>query len=384
MRPLFILLLLTLLFGAAIGLRAEDPAPAPKPPVNDTTPAETELGKKTAEQIEKDYKLVKDDVAIKRLNTLAADIAPFTERPGVVYNVKILDTGALNAMAIPGGTIYITKGLLAAVESDHELAGVLAHEIAHNSLRHAKRLANKEGGISLAQLATIILAIYANKDGELPAGQIIAASELLKQALINGYTVDLEIEADDHALEYLTKTKKYDPNGLYSVILGFRQIEQRHPFTDMGMFKTHPYSDERKNLLEAKLKQLGVKINIWNVVNFKASSAPVNEGKDGHVLRLGEVDLMTFTQAGDASNVKTRAEAAAAAINRRLAKDYLQQFDVSKDQDGNAVTIRLRWMPVFTLTQADADAAGMTLEAYSSLVVQRIKGALYEEIVKRT
>lgn len=384
MRVVSVVLLLLAFIVAMPTVRAQEATPPPKPPVNDTTPSEAELGRKTAEQIEKEYKLVKDDAAIKRMTAIANDIAPFTQRPGVVYTLKILDTNAINAMAIPGGTIYVTKGLLAAVESDDELAGVLAHEIAHNSLRHAKRLATKEGAISLTQLATLLIAIYANKDGEIPAGQLIAASEMLKQALINGYTVDLEIEADANALDYLAKSKKYDPNGLYSVILGLRQLEMQHPFVDMGMFKTHPYSDERKNLIEAKLKELGIKLNIWNVVKFKADVTPVNEGKGGYQLRLGGAGLVTFTNAAGAESVKARADEAAAAINRRLSKDYIQQFDVGKDTTDGTATIRLRWMPVFTLTQADADAAGMTLEAFSALVTQRMKSILYDELVKRS
>ena len=64
--------------------------------------------------------------------------------PGVAYVCKVLDTKAINAMSIPGGTVYVTKGLLDAVESDHELAGVLAHEIAHYSLYHVRRMIKKK------------------------------------------------------------------------------------------------------------------------------------------------------------------------------------------------------------------------------------------------
>ncbi len=381
--PSFVMLII-LLLGSMPLTRASEPAVAPKPPVNDTTAAEAELGKKTAEQIEAEFKLVKDEVAITRLTTIVNDIIPHTDRPGVIYTLKILDTGALNAMAIPGGTVYVTKGLLNAVESDHELAGVLAHEIAHNAMRHAKKLTAKDGIISSAQFLTILLAIYANKGGELGPGQVIAASQMVKQALLNGYTVDLEIEADDKALTYLAATKKYDPNGLYSVILGFRQIEHRHPFVEMGMFKTHPYSEDRKRLIEEKLKELGVKLNIWNVVKFRADAQPVNDGKEGYALRLGGTNLFTVTRAGEAESVKARAEDAAASINRRLSKDYIQQFDIARDVTAGVATVRMRWMPVFTLTQADADAAGTTLEALSALVTQRLKSAIADELIKRT
>ncbi len=122
-----------------------------------TTPAETALGKKTCELIEKEYHLVKDEKAIARLNTIANNIAPYTQRPDVVYQVKILDTPGINAKSIPGGYIYVTKGLLDAVESDDELAGVLAHEIGHNSLYHVKKMAERDKKASINQIVAILL-----------------------------------------------------------------------------------------------------------------------------------------------------------------------------------------------------------------------------------
>ncbi|MHB0936546.1 MAG: M48 family metalloprotease [Armatimonadota bacterium] len=142
------------------------PALAGAPPPG-TTKAEEELGKKTAERIEKDYKLVQDEEALKRLADIVTAIAPVTQRPQVVYTVKILDTGELNAMVIPGGIIYVTKGLLKAVESDDELAGVLAHEIAHNALCHAEKMMAREAKASLVQLATVIATVYAAQNSDI-------------------------------------------------------------------------------------------------------------------------------------------------------------------------------------------------------------------------
>lgn len=93
-------LVLVFAFATLVGWAAE-PQKAPEYPPT-TTPAEAELGAKTAESIEKDYKLIKDDAQIARINAIANAIAPVTQRPQVVYKCKILDTGALNAMAIPG------------------------------------------------------------------------------------------------------------------------------------------------------------------------------------------------------------------------------------------------------------------------------------------
>jgi hypothetical protein len=374
-----LLVILVFLVSLLCPVLADDP---PKTPVNDTTTAEAELGKQTAAQIEKQYKLVKDDAMVKKLSAMAAEIAPVTQRPGVVYTCKILDLDALNAMAIPGGTIYFTKGLLKAVESDHELAGVMAHEIAHNALRHAVKLASREGKISMVQIATIIASIYANQDGDIPTGQIIALSEVMKEALINGYSVELEAQADENGLEYLAKTKKYNPIGLYSVILGLRQIENRHAFVEMGYLKTHPYSDERKSLIEDKLKELGIPINLWPVVSFRASSA--GDEKTGYTVKLGTTALVTLTQADGADGAKARADAAATAINRRLMRDYVQQLDIDSDRDGANILIRLRGITVLTLTPADAAAASMTPDAFGAMVVQKLKTAFWTEAVKRS
>jgi len=348
-----------------------------------TTKAEEELGAKTAERIEKEYKLVEDEAELKRLNEMAAIIAPVTQRPQVAYTVKILDTGQLNAMVIPGGTIHVTKGLLNAVESDDELAGVLAHEIAHNSLCHAEKMMKREARAGLVQLATVIAAVYSARNGDVSTGEVLTMSELVKRALLNGYNVDMEIEADANAIDYLHKLETYNPIGLYSVILGFEQMERHRPQVNMGYLKTHPYSDERKELLKDKLNKLGIAINLWQVVNFRARVEAPAEGETGYTVRLGEVELITFSEPDGERDAKTRAENTAAAINRSLQRDYIQLFDVEVAKIDGKTLLRIRRVPVLTLTEADAAAAGLTVDALGSLTLQRARSAIWQEVVKR-
>ena len=349
-----------------------------------TTPAEAELGKKTAEQIEKEYKLVNDEAALKRLQAITAAIAPVTQRPQVVYTCKILDTPGLNAMAIPGGTIYVTKGLLDAVESDDELAGVLAHEIAHNSLCHARKLMEKEAKLSVAQILGAIGLLYAGRGTDISTGQVLTMSELVKRALINGYSVQLEADADAQAVAYLHKLGTYNPVGLYSVILGFLQMTRHHADVELGYLKTHPFDADRKAALEAQFDKLGIRVNLWQVVKFRAEAVPPqSEDAHGYTVRLGSVDLITLTEPNVDGDAKTRADAAVTAINKRLQRDYVQQFDVDVDNyDGQAI-LRLRRIPVLTLTDADAKAAGLTLDALGQLVQTRTKEAIWHEVVKR-
>lgn len=371
-------LMLALVLGGLLALPARADGPPPG-----TTKAEAELGKKTAEQIEKDYKLVEDEAALKRLAEIVNAIVPVTQRPQVAYTVKILDTGELNAMVIPGGTIYVTKGLMAAVESDDELAGVLAHEIAHNALCHAEKMMKREMSFSLAQLATVIAAVYAARSSDISTGELLTMSELVKRSLLNGYSVEMEIEADAQAIDYLHQLKKYNPLGLYSVVVGFEQMERHRPQFTLGYLKTHPYSDERKALLKKKLDKLGIPINLWQVVNFRAKAMEPKEGEKGYTVRLGSVDLLTLTEPDGDQGAKARAEEAAEAINRRLMRDYIQIHDVEVATIDGKTLLRMRRIPVLTLTEADANAAGLSLDALANLTLQRARSAIWQEVVKR-
>jgi hypothetical protein len=374
--------IISLILSLAVWLLLSLPVLAESHPPT-TTKAEEELGAKTAERIEKEYKLVEDEAELKRLNDMAAIIAPVTQRPGVVYTVKILDTGQLNAMVIPGGTIYVTRGLLKAVESDDELAGVMAHEIAHNALCHAEKMMKREARTGLVQLATVIAAVYSARNSDVGTGEVLVMSELVKRALLNGYSVDLEIEADAHAIDYLQQLEAYNPLGLYSVILGFEQMERHRPQIDMGYLKTHPYSDERKNLLKNKLDKMGIALNLWQVVNFRAKVVEPAEGETGYTVRLGEVELVTLSESDGDRDAKTRAEKAATAINRSLQRDYIQLFDVEVARIDGKTLLRMRRIPVLTLTDADATAAGLTVDALGALTLQRARSAIWQEVVKR-
>ena len=359
------------------------PAAAPKS-ATATTPAEAELGRKTAESIEKGQKLVKDEVLTKKLDGIAAQIAPMTQRPDVVYHCKILDSKDLNAMSIPGGTIYFTKGLLDALESDHELAGVMAHEIAHNSLYHIKKGMARASKIGVTELATMIAAVYVGRNStEAGPGQIMLMSEMVKQALINGYTTQQEAEADRNGVDYLYKLHVYDPVGLYSVILGFEQIENHHPFTPMGYLKTHPYSNERKTMLEAEYARLHIPINLWNVESFRAQLVAPTDKQPGYTVKLGTDNLITFTAADGDSDAKTRATAAVEAINRRLLHDYIQHYDVDLDIYDGKANVRIRNIPVITVMPADAAPLHLTINTLALQTVQKIKDALWRESVKR-
>lgn len=111
-----------------------------------STPREIELGEEAANDISKAVVLVDDPEAVAKIQTMLDEIAAVTSRPDVEYRAHIVDSPLVNAFVVPGGWVYVTKGLLDDVESDDELAGVLCHEIAHNVNQHAiQQMRNKIG-----------------------------------------------------------------------------------------------------------------------------------------------------------------------------------------------------------------------------------------------
>ncbi|MHB9024799.1 MAG: M48 family metalloprotease [Armatimonadota bacterium] len=374
--------LMALLVFSAMPALTKDEAPL------GTTPAEAKLGTKVCEEIEKQAKLVKDEATIKKLEAMAADIAPLTQRPKVVYRVKILDDRSLNAMAVPGGYIYMTKGLIDAVEGDDELAGVLAHEIAHNARFHQKRAAEQEAKNAWKVLLATIATIYVSstRDTDVPVEGIATTALLVMRSLNNGYTVELESEADEFGARYLYRSNKYSPVGLFSVILGFEQIERLRPQIDWGYLKTHPDPTVRRKSLEALFKELGIKINLWPVINFWASLVPPDEKETGYTVKLGtktrSTTLITLTEKDGDTGAKSRAESFVAAVNYRLRREEVDPLQVDLDTydlKKGLVFVRISLLPVLTLTEADAKAAGTSLGALGKTVVQGIQSAISTE-----
>lgn len=393
MRIIKLLLLCCLLGGTIIswGNTAPETPVAVAPSTTATSAAEAALGKKVAEQVEKENKLVNDEKLLARLNNIASTLAPLTQRPDVQYTCKILDSKDINAMAIPGGIMYFTSGLLAAVESDDELAGVVAHEMAHNSLYHIKRKAEQEKGHTLAQLLAVLSMAYVVNTTDMGSGaigDIIVASELTKRAILNGYSKEFEAEADANAVKYLEKSNKYDPSGLYSVMIGFRLMESGRAPQDMGYLETHPKPETRMALIKRTMTNDNFPVNLWRVIDFRAKVVPPEEGKEGYVVQLGTVNIITFLAEMNGKSPATRAEEAAEAINARLTRpdERIQRIDIDalpNDYLGST-DIYLRETRVISLYPADAKAAGFrTPDTMGIMVKTNIQQAIASETLKR-
>jgi predicted Zn-dependent protease len=199
---------------------------------------EIALGKSLAQEVERSSKLVDDPVVLEYVNRVGQNLVRNSDAK-VPFTIKVIDSDVVNAFALPGGFFYVNSGLILRADEESELAGVMAHEIAHVCLRHGTRNATKG---ELAQLAMIPLMILG------PAGWAgYGIYEGLQFAIPLGFlkfSRDAEREADFYGLQYMYKAG-YDPNSFVTFFEKIQADEKRTPGTIPKVFSTHPPTPER-------------------------------------------------------------------------------------------------------------------------------------------
>jgi predicted Zn-dependent protease len=157
--------------------------------------------------------------------------------------VKIVDMPEANAFASMGGFLYITRGMLADLNSETELAGVLAHEMAHISHRHVPKQMTRAFGYQLLGLGAMALgATLGNADNNLGKAPLGISAALM--TILRSYSQDAELEADELGLLLMSQAG-YDPRALVSFLRGLRARERLTGTGYHGMLATHPETTER-------------------------------------------------------------------------------------------------------------------------------------------
>lgn len=197
-----------------------------------------------------------DDEGLQRyVQSIGSQLAAVSHRKALDYHFTVLDSPVINAFALPGGYIYITRGLMAYLNSEAELAAVLGHEIGHVTARHGVRQQ------SASQVANIGYTIGAILVPELRGGQSQDMFNMLGGALLSGYGREHELESDGLGAEYLARAG-YDPKAMLEVIrilknqASFAEADAKRqgnePRAYHGVFASHPDNDTRlKNVVGA-------------------------------------------------------------------------------------------------------------------------------------
>ncbi len=353
LRTMTVALACLLLLTAAPFVTAADDEPP--------FPAEYErrIGAEAAAQVEAEYTRYEDEEAQAKLDAMVGEIAAASGRPDVAYDVRLLDTEEVNAFSLPGGIIYVTRGLLEDVQSDHELAGVLAHEIAHNCTFQAERNKDYFTGSVAATIAAILLGASSDT-----ISTVLIAGEYIRRGVLGGYSVDLEAAADRHAVDYLLKTS-YNPVGLLT-FMGRLAAQWRREAQADPVFPTHPDPDKRVQALAEQLFEAGVDMNPRATTRWewpKAEEVEVDGQTVARVVLWGDEIFRVMAPGPEDETPLARAEAIAA---------RLTELEVG-DHDGNPA-VGARDQVILTVYPEDAeaqgaDAATLARQAQTALMV---------------
>lgn len=212
---------------------------------------EKKLGKEIYDKLEKNNFLLHDKRLEAYISKIGNHVLQRSEKAPFDFTFSIFNSSAINAFATPGGYIYINKGLISVVNNEAQLAGVIAHEIAHANARHVASIIEKSKKLNLAMMAAVIAAALLGGGGEATAA--IATFSIAGAASISlKYRREHEEEADRLGIEYLVKSGYYP-----AAMIEFLKIMKQYEFISKSIpsyLFTHPGTDDRIFYLDSLLQ----------------------------------------------------------------------------------------------------------------------------------
>ena len=249
---------------------------------------EAAIGRQLSMEVEQQSKLVEDPIITEYVNRVGQNIVLHSDAK-IPFTIKVIDSDEVNAFALPGGYFYVNKGLILAAENESELAGVMAHEIAHVAARHAMENQGKGQLINWGILGGIIFgggiagAVLQNAGG---FGELLAGLKFTRSA---------EQEADRLGVQYLYAAG-YDPTGMATMFEKLASQNKKKPGSFAKLFTTHPPSLERRDASLALVSRFPereeyvistsefnrVKARLLKTTNARASTTiDIDEGDPG-------------------------------------------------------------------------------------------------------
>jgi len=238
---------------------------------------EMALGQEVSGMVEYYYRLLRDEELTSWVNRVGQGLVAVTPRRNLRFIFTVLDIDEMNALTAGAGLVYITKGMLDIIESDDELAGVLAHEIGHNVKEHVVRQYRQSTNLSL--LGVII-----------SGGMVNPAVDFAQILILNGFSRGFEREADRCALIYTLKAD-YDPRGFIRLLEKLQDLEKVRPSKLEVYFRSHPPTKDRIEHAKEFLKSWEeLKRKMSNLEKEHQKTTEKEEQKENLLEKLREWD----------------------------------------------------------------------------------------------
>ncbi|HLW84893.1 MAG TPA: M48 family metallopeptidase [Candidatus Sulfotelmatobacter sp.] len=212
-----------------------------------TVEGQVARGRVYAQQIESQIKLVNDPVITEYVNRIGQNLVRNSDAQ-VPFTIKVIDSDVVNAMALPGGFFYVNSGLILAADEEAEMAGVMAHEIAHVAACHYGREMTRANLLQMASIPFIFMG------GALGYGLYEASSIGIPLGFFK-FSRGFEAEADYLGIEYMYRAG-YDPSAFVSFFEKIQAMEKKKPGTLSKAFDTHPQTPDRIEKSQEEIRKI--------------------------------------------------------------------------------------------------------------------------------
>ena len=207
------------------------------------TDKEVKIGDAVSHQFEEHFQINMDVDVNERVEKILDKLVTVCDRKDIIYSIKVVDEEKLNALSLPGGYIYVYKGLIDKLKSDDQLACVIAHEVGHITARHAIKKLQASYGYALLQL----LAIQSG------SGKVAQGVNTAFLSLFLAYSRQDEFQADKLGIKY-TKLAGYHAEEMIDVLKVLQEEGKKEPAKEYSYWRTHPYLSERISMVNTEIK----------------------------------------------------------------------------------------------------------------------------------
>ena len=204
-------------------------------------------GRQYAQQVESQIKLINDPVITEYVNRVGQNLVRNSDAQ-VPFTIKVIDSDVVNAMALPGGFFYVNSGLILAADEEAEMAGVMAHEIAHVAACHYAREMTRANLMQMASLPAIFMG------GALGYGIYEGAGLAIPMTFLH-FSRGFEAEADYLGIEYMYRAG-YDPSAFVTFFEKIQAMEKKKPGTLSKAFDTHPQTPDRIEKSQDEIRKI--------------------------------------------------------------------------------------------------------------------------------